>query len=89
MLYASNSTTHVTSLTLAPQKGSLLALPTELNTPYVGTVRLVEGIRYDVVLQPLTRGPGIIDVWVKTGDDGCFRRVEIVTTMRRPASWWE
>ncbi|KAI0272518.1 pyridoxal phosphate-dependent enzyme beta subunit [Gloeopeniophorella convolvens] len=59
-------------------KGSLLALPTELNTPHVGTRWLVEGIGYDVVPESLTREPGMIDLWIKTGDDDAFGALKLL-----------
>ncbi|KAI0047794.1 cystathionine beta-synthase [Auriscalpium vulgare] len=53
-------------------KGSLLALPESLNTPYAGMTYLIEGVGYDETPATLTREPGWIDTWVKTGDDDAF-----------------
>ncbi|KAI0057476.1 cystathionine beta-synthase [Artomyces pyxidatus] len=59
-------------------KGSLLALPASLNTPYANTSYLVEGIGYDEVPPVLTREPGYIDSWVKTGDDDAFAALTLL-----------
>lgn len=60
------------------QKGSLLAVPPELNEPYRGTRYLVEGIGYDVVPAVLTREPGLIDKWIKTGDEEAFEALRLL-----------
>ncbi|KZV70883.1 pyridoxal phosphate-dependent enzyme beta subunit [Peniophora sp. CONT] len=59
-------------------KGSLLAVPPELNDPYRGTRYLVEGIGYDVVPAVLTREPGLIDKWIKTGDEEAFEALRLL-----------
>jgi len=59
-------------------KGSLLAVPPELNEPYRGTSYLIEGIGYDVVPAALTRAPGMIDGWRKTGDADAFAALRLL-----------
>ncbi|KAI0312296.1 pyridoxal phosphate-dependent enzyme beta subunit [Amylostereum chailletii] len=58
--------------------GSLLALPASLNEPYRNTRYLVEGIGYDYVPASLTREPGMIDSWIKTGDEDAFSALELL-----------
>ncbi|KAI0032303.1 cystathionine beta-synthase [Vararia minispora EC-137] len=59
-------------------KGSLLAVPPQLNEPYRGTSYLIEGIGYDVIPAVLTREPGMIDSWVKTGDAEAFAALKLL-----------
>ena len=57
------------------QKGSVLALPASLNTADDGAMYVVEGIGYDFVPDVLSRVPGAIDTWIKTGDDEAWAAV--------------
>ncbi|KAH6916000.1 tryptophan synthase beta subunit-like PLP-dependent enzyme [Coprinopsis sp. MPI-PUGE-AT-0042] len=56
--------------------GSVLALPSNVNDEGAGEMYIVEGIGYDFVPDVLTREPGDIDYWVKTGDEEAFGAVQ-------------
>ncbi|KIP10053.1 hypothetical protein PHLGIDRAFT_101938 [Phlebiopsis gigantea 11061_1 CR5-6] len=56
-------------------KGSILALPNELNRDGEGELYIVEGIGYDFVPDVLSRDPGTVDYWIKTGDEESFEAV--------------
>ena len=53
-------------------------MPPELNDPYRGTRYLIEGIGYDVVPAVLTRESGMIDEWIKTGDEEAFEALRLL-----------
>lgn len=57
------------------QKGSVLAFPDNLNTEDDGMPYVVEGIGYDFIPSVLARGPGDVDVWIKTSDEEAFGAV--------------
>ncbi|KAJ6610218.1 cystathionine beta-synthase [Mycena sp. CBHHK59/15] len=59
-------------------KGSILAVPSELNIADEGAMYVVEGIGYDFVPDVLSRDPADIDSWIKTGDDESFAAVRIL-----------
>lgn len=59
-----------------PQKGSILALPNELNAADEGTQYTVEGIGYDFVPDVLSRDPADINYWIKTSDEDAFVAVQ-------------
>ncbi|EAU90453.2 cystathionine beta-synthase [Coprinopsis cinerea okayama7 len=60
----------------ADPKGSVLALPNNLNDEDAGAMYVVEGIGYDFVPDVLTRDPTEIDYWLKTGDEESFDAVQ-------------
>ncbi len=47
--------------TMAPQKGSILAVPDTLNTADDGAQYIVEGIGYDFIPDVLSRDPADVD----------------------------
>ncbi|KAF8582780.1 pyridoxal phosphate-dependent enzyme, beta subunit [Ramaria rubella] len=53
-------------------KGSVLALPEDLNIVNAGDPYVVEGIGYDFIPDVLSRTPGDIDFWIKTDDEEAF-----------------
>lgn len=57
-------------------KGSILALPNELNAADEGTQYTVEGIGYDFVPDVLSRDPADINYWIKTSDEDAFVAVQ-------------
>jgi len=59
-------------------KGSILAVPNELNKDGEGELYVVEGIGYDFVPDVLSREPGTVDAWVKTEDDESFAAVRLL-----------
>ncbi|KAJ7577090.1 tryptophan synthase beta subunit-like PLP-dependent enzyme [Mycena floridula] len=61
-------------------KGSILAVPEELNTADAGAMYVVEGIGYDFIPQVLSRDTADIDSWIKTSDEEAFAGVQ--TLMR-------
>ncbi|KAH9913641.1 cystathionine beta-synthase [Amylocystis lapponica] len=56
-------------------KGSILAVPENLNTADSGAAYVVEGIGYDFVPAVLSRDAADIDCWVKTADEEAFAAV--------------
>lgn len=58
------------------QKGSILALPQELNTDGNGSQYIVEGIGYDFIPDVLSQKE--VDVWLKSSDDESFLAVKRV-----------
>ncbi|KAJ7668290.1 tryptophan synthase beta subunit-like PLP-dependent enzyme [Mycena rosella] len=59
-------------------KGSILAVPEDLNTADDGAMYVVEGIGYDFIPDVLSRDPADVDSWIKTGDDESFAAVRII-----------
>ncbi|KAJ7281507.1 tryptophan synthase beta subunit-like PLP-dependent enzyme [Mycena rebaudengoi] len=59
-------------------KGSILAVPEELNTADDGALYVVEGIGYDFIPDVLTRDTATIDSWIKTGDEESFAAVRVL-----------
>ncbi|KAF9054536.1 cystathionine beta-synthase [Panaeolus papilionaceus] len=57
-------------------KGSILALPQELNTDGNGSQYIVEGIGYDFIPDVLSQKE--VDVWLKSSDDESFLAVKRV-----------
>ncbi|TFK29644.1 tryptophan synthase beta subunit-like PLP-dependent enzyme [Coprinopsis marcescibilis] len=57
-------------------KGSILALPNDLNADGEGSMYIVEGIGYDFVPDVLSRDPKDVNTWIKTGDDESFAAVQ-------------
>ncbi|KAF8518042.1 cystathionine beta-synthase [Hysterangium stoloniferum] len=53
-------------------RGSVLALPEDMNTCDAEKQYAVEGIGYDFIPDVLTREPGDIDTWIKTDDEEAF-----------------
>ena len=58
------------------QRGSILAVPADLNAEDDGAQYIVEGIGYDFVPDVLDRSD--VDVWLKTGDEESFAAVQII-----------
>ncbi|KAJ4469560.1 tryptophan synthase beta subunit-like PLP-dependent enzyme [Lentinula aciculospora] len=59
-------------------EGSILALPSSLNTKNKGTAYVVEGIGYDFIPDVLSRDPAAIDEWIKTNDKEAFNAVQVL-----------
>ncbi|KAJ3761295.1 tryptophan synthase beta subunit-like PLP-dependent enzyme [Lentinula raphanica] len=59
-------------------EGSILAVPSSLNTKAEGAAYVVEGIGYDFIPDVLSRDPADIDEWVKTNDDEAFDAVQVL-----------
>lgn len=60
------------------QRGSILALPAELNNEDEGLAYVVEGIGYDFIPDVLSREANDIDVWIKTSDEDSFPAVQMI-----------
>jgi cystathionine beta-synthase len=60
------------------QKGSILAVPEELNTADDGAMYVVEGIGYDFIPDVLSRDPTVVHSWIKTGDEESFAAVRVL-----------
>jgi cystathionine beta-synthase len=58
--------------------GSILALPSSLNTATAGQAYVVEGIGYDFIPDVLSREPGDVDHWIKTSDEDAFDAVGVI-----------
>lgn len=58
------------TLTVCLQKGSILAVPENLNDENRGESYIVEGIGYDFIPDVLDRTS--VDMWVKTSDEEAF-----------------
>ncbi|KAJ7091373.1 tryptophan synthase beta subunit-like PLP-dependent enzyme [Mycena belliarum] len=59
-------------------KGSILAVPEELNTADNGSMYVVEGIGYDFIPDVLSRDAADVDSWIKTGDEESFAAVRVL-----------
>ncbi|KAJ7442297.1 tryptophan synthase beta subunit-like PLP-dependent enzyme [Mycena latifolia] len=59
-------------------KGSILAVPEQLNAADNGAMYVVEGIGYDFIPDVLSRDPADVDSWIKTGDDESFAAVRVL-----------
>ncbi|KAJ7224311.1 tryptophan synthase beta subunit-like PLP-dependent enzyme [Mycena pura] len=57
-------------------KGSILAVPQELNSTDDGTLYAIEGIGYDFVPDVLSHAE--VDSWIKTGDEESFAAVSVL-----------
>ncbi|KAF4569731.1 cystathionine beta-synthase [Pleurotus pulmonarius] len=62
----------------ADPRGSILALPAELNNEDEGLAYVVEGIGYDFIPDVLSREANDIDTWVKTSDEDSFPAVQMI-----------
>lgn len=60
------------------QRGSILALPAELNNEDEGLAYVVEGIGYDFIPDVLSREANDIDTWIKTSDEDSFPAVQSI-----------
>ena len=72
-----SSTLHKTISHPWIQKGSILALPHELNTEDAGAQYVVEGIGYDFIPDVLSR-EGDINTWIKSSDEESFAAVKML-----------
>ncbi|KAF8074866.1 cystathionine beta-synthase [Lyophyllum atratum] len=59
-------------------KGSILALPDDLNKSEEGVQYIVEGIGYDFIPDVLSRDITDVNTWVKTSDDEAFAAVRVI-----------
>ncbi|KAJ3796314.1 tryptophan synthase beta subunit-like PLP-dependent enzyme [Lentinula aff. detonsa] len=59
-------------------EGSILAIPSSLNTKTEGAAYVVEGIGYDFIPDVLSRNSADIDEWIKTNDNEAFDAVQLL-----------